>query len=233
MHPSLTSNVTYDIFLSDYRFIGNFSVRNSPTFGRDTTIDIYFLPNWQKPPGELERDLLALPTHLVGIGLQKPATFASAQFCFSNSIYGPFIKLVNNQSTSANPVDCSWKQLCIKTSIQGEKRKYNRQLPFITNEALTFRSYGYFLVKIVCPSGSQFYQSNLMDSHYIRQLFRMHYVSAMGGPLRILLHIISVANPLQQTICCLVQWEVPSIRQNEICDITASFFSEVCHNMCQ
>ena len=44
------------------------------------------------------------------------------------------------------------------------------------------------------PSGSQLYQSNLMDSYYIRELFGMHYVFAMAGPLKILLHIVIVAN---------------------------------------
>ena len=86
-------------------------------------------------------------------------------------------------------------------------------------------------MKTVGPSGSQFYQSNLMNSHYVRQLFWMHDISTMVGPLRILLHIIIVANPLQLSMCCLVQWGVPSIRQNEICNITASFLSEVCYNV--
>ena len=86
-------------------------------------------------------------------------------------------------------------------------------------------------MKKVRPSGSQFYQSNLKDSHYIRQLFWMHNISTMAGPVIILLHIIIVANPLQLSICCLVQWGGPSIRQNKRCDITASFLSEVCHNV--
>ena len=39
----------------------------------------------RNPPGELEWDLLALTTYLQGLRLQKPATYASAQFTYQKN----------------------------------------------------------------------------------------------------------------------------------------------------
>ena len=125
-------------------------------------------------------------------------------------------------------MDCSWKQLRIKTFIQGEKRKYNRDnvAPLYNKLGLTFRRLWIFLVKKVCPSGSLFYQSNFMNSHYIRK----HYIFAMAGLLRILLHVVIMANSLQLNNCYLVHCGggVPSIRHNEICKINASLHATTC-----
>ena len=115
-----------DIPFLNYRFFSTLSVRNPPTFEGDTTIKIYSLPD-RNLPGELERDHLALPIQLGGrLGLQKSATFPLAHFSFSNSICAPS----SNSLTRNKYLQTQWtvagEQLQIKASIQGEKRKYNR-----------------------------------------------------------------------------------------------------------
>ena len=59
----------------------------------ETSLQLRFIPSLsdRNPPGEFKRKCLALLTHLQGIVLQKPATFASAKFSFLKLIYGPFI----------------------------------------------------------------------------------------------------------------------------------------------
>ena len=72
-------------------------------------------------PGDLERDLFALPTRLGGLGIANPVDMSESQFDASKRITAPLLALVVQQKTFLGEVRHEAEKT--RQQIQSERRK--------------------------------------------------------------------------------------------------------------
>ena len=73
------------------------------------------------PPNNIDRDLLALPARLGGLGIVNPTTLSTSEYPASVSITAPLSDLILNQCQEY-PLDCIEKQLHAKKEVHKQKR---------------------------------------------------------------------------------------------------------------
>ena len=179
-----------------------------------------------------ERDLLALPVRLGGLGLANPATLSSPSFQALGLLTKPLVDLIRSQETNqtVNPETTS----DIKKSIMRLNRLRHIQQADSVQNHLTLglkRS-----VELAKEKGASSWLSVLpLEEHgfYLHKgEFRDALCLRYGWQL----------NNIPQTCKCGTQFTVdhammchlggfPTIRHNEIRDITATLLTEVCHNV--
>ena len=75
----------------------------------------------KEPPNDTERDLLALPVRLGGLGIRNPVRAADEEYCASMAVSNPLVKLITSQTpkyTDEVIVD----QMNAKASIKAKRR---------------------------------------------------------------------------------------------------------------
>lgn len=72
----------------------------------EDAIQLHLIPSLtdRGPPGDIERDILSLPTSMGGLGIPKPHLFATLQF-FCISVCEPLIHLLSNQLENSQGSD--------------------------------------------------------------------------------------------------------------------------------
>ena len=184
------------------------------------------------PCSRQERDLLALPVRLGGLGLTNPATNSSHAFQASERLTAPLVALIVAQSPE-HAVD----QTEI-TSIKKDIRKTNRQ----RQEDQAKEIHNHLNPKLrrsidlAMEKGSSAWLSVLPLEDHDFYLHKGEFKDALclryGWSLSNTPHtcncgtVFSVDHAM---ICHMGGF--PTIRHNEIRDITASLLTEVCHNV--
>jgi len=79
-------------------------------------------------PGDLERDLLALPTRIGGMGIINPVRMCAFEFNASNKVTMPLQSLLMSQS-STFPSDIRGEQYLIKTEIYPSDEFFQQNHP--------------------------------------------------------------------------------------------------------
>ena len=77
----------------------------------------------KEPPNDSERDLLALPVRLGGLGIGNPVRAADEEYCASMAVSNPLVKLITSQTpkyTDEVIVD----QMNAKASIKAKKMTF-------------------------------------------------------------------------------------------------------------
>ena len=54
----------------------------------------------KEPPNDTERDLLALPVRLGGLGIRNPVRAADEEYCASMAVSNPLVKLITSHPQS-------------------------------------------------------------------------------------------------------------------------------------
>ena len=181
----------------------------------------------------VERDLLALPVRLGGLGLSNPATSSPDVFQASQSLTGPLVALIVAQDVSqiVDPEATSTIKKNIKKSNHLRKAQQasniNDQLP----PSQLKRS-----VNLATAKGSSSWLSVLPLEEHGFYLHKGEFRDA------ICLRYGWRPGSTPQTCNCGAKFSVddamichmggfPTIHHNEIRDINASLLTEVCHNV--
>ena len=187
----------------------------------------------QPPPGDLTRYLLALPCKLGGLGLINPIDVRPEQYQTSKAISAPLVNRVINQESAMG--DCATAQQHKKTQA-----KYNKQLKQ-KDLADDLRSKAprdlQRSMELSQEKGASIWLTALpINAHH----FALHK-SAFRDALSLRYHWPIHNQPsacscghafsIDHALSCPTGG-YPSIRHNEVRDITASLMSEVCHSVC-
>ena len=183
-------------------------------------------------PSDLVRDLLALPANLGGIGLINPLDISAKQHSTSKKISAPLLERVIDQDHRS--IGCSESQQQIKASVRIEKRSRLKQSSKNIQEQLPAplqRS-----MELSQEKGASTWLMALpIDNHgfalhktAFRDALSLRYGWAIkNSPSHCSCgHAFSIAHALS---CPTGGY--PSIRHNEVRDITASLLTEVCHDV--
>ena len=201
----------------------------------ETTIQTRFLPNLTGQPSfsDVDRKLFALPARLGGLGIVDPSQYSVFQFSASVAITAPLVQSILQQS-SASSADVLCDQLEAKRCIVAEHHKsitdsYNSLVPLLSSS----------LHRSVLLSGAPGSSSWLMALPLTEHGFALH-----KGAFRDALCLrYGWQPPLLPSSCvCGKRFTVehalgcpcggyPSIRHNELRDITAELLTEVCHSV--
>ena len=183
------------------------------------------------PPSDLERDLFALPCRLGGIGIANPSKGASSEYLASLQVTKPLSDLILQQ----NPVysfETLEAQLVAKSDIQRSKRQVKManashlktSLPAPLQHSMSLAqekgASSWLMALPVEEFGFALHKGAFRDALALRYgwcptLVPSHCACGQS---------FSVSHALS---CHMGGY--PSIRHNEIRDLTADLLSEVCH----
>ena len=184
-------------------------------------------------PNDKERDLLALPCRLGGLGLTNPSTTASEEFSASKNVTKPLVDLILAQESSY-PYEAHAEQLSAVSGVKKRKRAIQNtqassvraNLPIELQRAMDLSqekgASNWLTVLPVEEFRFSLHKSAFRDALALRygwQLINTPSSCSCG-------HNFSV----EHAFSCPTGG-YPSIRHNEIRDFTAHLLSEVCHNV--
>ena len=176
---------------------------------------------------------MALPVHFGGLNIINPFFLASSQFQASMKTTAPIVALIHLQSAEYpfTVIEDVYEQ---KSKIMSERRK---NLDNAAKEVFTYlpkslqRS-----VEIASEKGASTW---LQPQHLIDHGFTLHKGSFRDAlclrygwtPSYLPSHSVCDKDfTIEHALSCM-RGGFPSIRHNEICDVTAHFLSDVCHDV--
>ena len=183
-------------------------------------------------PSDLVRDLLALPANLGGIGLINPLDISANQHSTSKKISAPLLERVIDQDHRS--IGCSEPQQQIKAAVRIEKCSKLKQSAKNIQEQLPApfqRS-----MELSQEKGASMWLMALPIDNHGFALHKTAFRDALSFPYGWAIknspshcscgHAFSIAHALS---CPTGGY--PTIRHNEVRDITASLLTEVCHDI--
>ena len=200
----------------------------------ENTIHSTFVPalTGLPPPGELTRNLLALPCKLGGLGLFNPTDVCSEQHSTSKLITAPLVNLVVNQEPCLG--DCLTSQQHEKTKARTQKRSKQKQDAEELKNKLPDNLQR--CMELSQEKGASIWLTALpMDMHGFalhKSAFRDALSLRYNWPIQNQPSSCSCGHTfsIDHALSCPTGG-FPAIRHNEVRDITASLLSEVCHNV--
>ena len=201
----------------------------------EDTIRLKFLPalTGQNAPNNTERDLLALPARLGGIGIIDPTQLTASHYTTSRNVSAPLISLILQQSTSY-PAYCKELQRKAKSDAYQAKRQHEttcandlfNKIPHNQQRALEAskeKGASSWLSSLpIAEHGFVLHKGAFRDALCLRYGWRPPHLpsNCVCGKQYTIEHALSCA--------C---GGLPSIRHNELRDITAQLLTETCHGV--
>ena len=200
----------------------------------DEVIHQHFIPaiTGHPPCSPLERQLLALPPRLGGLGLSNPSSDSQSEFESSKQVTGSLVALIVVQDLNGSVTD---EPKRTKASIRKAKREKQLADAHEVRQQLTQQQKR--LMECATEKGASAWVTTLpIDDHGFflhKGDFRDALCLRYGWPV----------SGLPQKCCCGSVFSIdhamtchkggyPSIRHNEIRDVSANLLSEICHNTC-
>ena len=233
-------HVAYAAFTHGLVSKWNYLTRTVPNIGNllqplEEVIRRKFLPSLtgQNAFNDVTRDLLALPIRLGGLGIANPSSESSVQYATSKLITAPLTALIVEQAHSL-PNTTNGEQVRIRK--ESAKNKKLRQAQSATELKDQLPDNMQKVMILSTEKGSSNWLSTLPIAEQGFVLHKGAFRDALC--LRYGWHLPNM--PIQCT--CGKQFSVehalscpyggfPTIRHNELRDITAELMSEVCHNV--
>ena len=202
----------------------------------ESAIRMQFIPalTGRPPPNDAERNLMTLPVRLGGLGIYDPSRRSPDEFTASLQVTDPLKHLINEKNQSYT-YEAYTEQVKAKTDIHNQRR--SQQLASAT------------LLKPMLPKPLQRSMALAQEkgaSSWLTALpvsefgFTLHK-SAFRDALCLRYGWLPTRTPIycdcgthfsiEHALSC-PKGGFPSIRHNEIRDITANLLSEICNNVC-
>ena len=185
------------------------------------------------PPSDLDRDFLALPTRIGGMGIINPIRMCAFEFTASNKVTKPLQSLLLSQ-TSTFSSDIRGEQLLIKSEIYRMKFSMtSSNKASLLEEATTSLKRS---IELASEKGASNWLSVLPLQEYNFSLHKTAFHDAVAlrygwDPARLPQHCACGTKfTVEHSFTC-PKGGFPSIRHNEIRDLTASLLTEVCHEV--
>ncbi len=196
--------------------------------------DVLHALTGKAPPGDLKRDLLALPARLGGIALLNPTKASELEFSSSLLALEPLRDLILSQdptySSEVWDKQTSIKNAIHKQNLLAEKSKVSALLPRLDD---TLRR----AVKLASEKGASNWLTSLPLSLFG---FSLHK-GAFRDSLTLRYGWLPSDTPshcdcgskfsIEHCLSCC-KGGFPSLRHNEIRNITARLLTKVCHDVC-
>ena len=183
---------------------------------------------------DVERILLALPSHVGGLGIINPVTSSDLQHLTSKNISAPLTSLILHRSITY-PISCQESQRdCKLRAIKHKKElEQSRVLDLINKLTISYQRAPVKKGSALCwlaslplseESGYALHKGAFRDALCLRygwppSLLPSHCVCG---------HNVTVEHAM---ITSCPDGGFPSIRHNEIKDLTAKVLTETCHNV--
>ena len=186
----------------------------------------------QSPPGETIRKLLSLPTHLGGLSLVNPLDTSIEQHRVSKLISAPLVNRVIDQNESLE--GCHLSQQRLKSAANSEKQSQRKEVARDLCTQLPEELQR--CVELSQEKGASVWLTALpIENHGFalhKSAFRDALCLRYNWPLNNQPSQCSCGHSfsIDHALSCPTGG-FPSIRHNEVRDITASLLSEVCHSV--
>ena len=180
-----------------------------------------------------ERDLIALPVHLGGLGIIDPSRQTTFQHDASEKITALLVALILQQS-HIYPSEAKVKQMTSKNNTRTFRRQLERtaatelqrKLPTHLQRAMTASSEkcasSWLSALPIEEHGFALHKGAFRDALCLRYGWRPQHLPS---------HCVCGHQFTVEHALSCPRGRFPSIRHNEIRDITADLLSEVCHNV--
>ena len=201
----------------------------------ENAIRQHFLPaiTGQDALNDTQRELMALPVRLGGLGITNPCHQSTAQYDASAKITAPLATLIQQQSR-CYPPEAKSAQMSLKKSTRTQRRHQEQAtadalkdvLPSNLKRAMdvsTEKGASSWLTTLpIAEHGFALHKGAFRDALCLRYGWR---------PQQLPSHCVCGAQfSIEHALNCPCGG-FPSIRHNEIRDITAELMSEVCHGV--
>ena len=199
-------------------------------------INSTFIPSLtgRDPPNSNIRSLLALPARLGGLGISDMTKSGSAEYQASVTITNPLSTLISEQSDEYS-YDCVAAQVSAKNAVKKQKRESTEvaaesvrsSLPESLKRAMDLAQ----------EKGASHWLTTLPLSEYGFSLHKGAFRDANAlrygwSPLNTPSHCACGSSfSVQHALSC-PKGGFPTLRHNEVRDLTAKLMTEVCHDVC-
>ena len=185
------------------------------------------------PPNDLERNLLSLPPRLGGLGIPNPTTTSDTEYTASRSACKPLYNLILLHDSNY-PTEAIEQQVEANKEVHSSKRKHSQSSASNLRSQLvnsTQRS-----MDLAQEKGASNWLTTLPIDENGFTLHKSAFCDAIA------LRYGWLPSNIPSTCTCGKSFTVehalscplggfPSIRHNEIRDLTANLMTEVCHNV--
>ena len=186
------------------------------------------------PLNDIERRLVALPVRLGGLGIANPAEQSTSQFTFSETITLPLTNAIMSGNATYS-YDIFKDQLSAKSEVRSLKKcKLDES---VTNVKETLPVELQRSMELAQEKGSSIWLTTLPIEEYGFSLHKSAFLDAIAlrynWPLSHIPTSCACGSKLSidHALSC-PKGGFPSIRHNEIRDLTANLPTEVCNNVC-
>ena len=186
----------------------------------------------RKAISNLERDLIALPCRLGGLGIPNPSVVSNHHYNASHEITAPLVRLIMEQKFEYNE-DIEFQQKKVKQTI----KKTRRELQMTDAKRLNLSESLERAVELAKEKGSSNWLTALpLDSHGFalhKGAFRDALCLRYGWMPDRLPTKCDCGEPfsIDHALNC-PKGAFPTRRHNEIRDLTGQLLTEVCHDVC-
>ncbi len=201
----------------------------------EDAIRLKFLPalTGQNAFNDLERDVIALPVCLGGLGIANPCKHSSSQHSMSEEISAPLATLIIQQ-TQIYPPETKTKQIKAKNNSRTIRRQMEQTAANELHEKLNGNMQ--MAMKLSVEKGAPSWLSALPIVEHGFALHKGAFRDTLclrygWHPPHVPAHCVcGVKCTVEHAMSCPKR-SFPSIRHNEIRDITVDLLSEVCHGV--
>ena len=184
-------------------------------------------------PNDVERRLFSLPARLGGLNITDPSSFANEQFNASQQVTKPLVDLILSESQSY-PYEVLAEQIDVKSTIKSRRRHLGLVAAQVIRESLTPPLQ--LAMDLAQEKGASSWLTALPLEEHGFTLHKSAFRDAMALrygwiPTNIPSHCVC-GQPfsVQHALSC-PRGGFPSIRHNELRDLTASLLKETCHGV--
>ena len=195
----------------------------------------HFIPfvTGRSSPGDLERDLFALPARFGGLGIGNPTNLSSIEFSASNKITEPLQSLIPSQSGIYSN-DVRNTQISLKSEVRHLKssNSLSAKADLLERAPANLKR----SVELASEKGASGWLTVLPWQEHGFSLHKTAFHDAVAlrygwDPARLPQHCSCGAQfYIEHSFSC-PKGGFPTIRHNEIRDLTANLLTEVCHEV--
>ena len=199
-------------------------------------INSSFIPalTGRESPNKVTRDLLALPAHLGGLGILDLTKSCELEYQASLSVSSPLSTRISEQ-TDDYTYDCIADQLTAKSEVKKQKREIEREVAIALRSALP--EVMQRAMDLAQEKGASNWLTSLPLEEFGFSLHKGAFRDAIAlrygwSPLNVPSHC-ACGTPfsVSHALSC-PKGGFPTLRHNEVRDLTAKLMTEVCHDVC-
>ena len=185
------------------------------------------------PPNDFERDLLALPARLGGMGLINPMTIADQEYKASLEVSGPLVRCLINQNKTYSDEIVSEQRAAKKVIHTLKRQNASNNASHLHSNLMPHLKYA---MELAQEKGASNWLTALPIREYGFLLHKGAFRDAIALRYGWLPQHLPINCPcgksfsVEHALSC-PKGGFPILRHNEIRDFTANLLSQVCHNV--